>query len=179
MMKRKWLKLGMLVLSVVLVLISSNSLAAWGTRAEDDVFTDSKKIVMVGQAKNDGFLVFECVQGKISASYVESADVSQIQEGMLADLFIKVDDFPGIRLSALSVVRNRNAYAIRAEDPADSVKNILRNLRVGKHRFLLGFETEDNRRLSTSGNLDGSTEAVNKFINACDIELPATMPKKD
>lgn len=175
-MKDKCLTLGILFLSMAL--ISTSSHAAWGTREEYDVFTDSKKIVMVGQTKNSGFLVFECIKERVSASYVESADVSQIHEGMLADLFLKVDDFPRVRLSALSVSRNRNAYAIRAEDPVESVKRILRDLRAGKKQFMLGFETEDNLRLSTNGNLSGSTDAVNQFVTECGITLTVEGAKK-
>lgn len=176
MMKKKRLFLG--ILSLFFALISGNSHAAWGTRTEYDVFTDSEKIVMVGQAKNSSFLVFECIKHRVSASYVESADFSRIHEGMLADLFVKVDDFPRVRLSALTSARNQKAYAVRAEDPEDSIKKILHDLRAGKKRFLLGFETEDNLRLTTNGDLSGSTDAVNKFVKECGIILPSENVKK-
>ncbi|WP_157032550.1 hypothetical protein [Erwinia typographi] len=152
--------------------LAANAYAKWMTEFEDDIFNDAKKVVMVGEVEKAGFLAFECENNILTASYIEAADVSQIQEGIFSDMYIKIDNSPRVRLSGVSVIRNQKSFAMQGDGPTDSIKILIKELHNAKERFLFGFKTEQGGKFSSSGDVDGSTGAVEKFVKACSVDIP-------
>lgn len=162
-----------------LLLVSTSVFADWATKVEDDAFSDSHTAMMFGAETELNGVAFDCSNEELSVSYVEQGDTKKVTPGMPVDMVFKVDDNSAIKLKAHTTVRNNNYLGITS-DAADELKILLAQLKQSKRRLLVGIKSSLNdQKMSFELSSSGSTLAVDKFIKACDIELTATMPKKD
>ncbi|EHM48877.1 hypothetical protein [Hafnia alvei] len=173
-MKNKMLSIGLLGM----LLASSSAFAEWATKVEDDAFSDSHTAMMFGAETELNGVAFDCSSDGISVSYIEQADTKKVTAGLPVDLVFKVDDNSPIKFKAQTAIRNNNYFGITADTP-DELKILLAQLKQAKRRVLVGIKSSLNdQKMSFELSSIGSTTAVNKFIKACNIELPTASPKK-
>ncbi|EEA1793781.1 hypothetical protein NFS79_004575 [Salmonella enterica] len=173
---RSKINTGILVLG--LMLISGSAFADWGTRVEDDAFSDGHTAMMFGAEIAMRGIAFDCSNDTLSVSYIEQADTKDVVDGIPADLVLKVDKNPSVKLKAQTVARNSDYLGVKA-DNADELKVLLAQLKQAKRQVLVGVRFPDaDKKMSFTLNTVGSTTAVNKFIKACNIDLPALDTKK-
>jgi hypothetical protein len=162
-----------------LLFVSASAFADWATKVEDDAFSDSHNAMMFGAETEMNGVAFDCSKEELSVSYIEQGDTKKVTPGMPVDMVFKVDENSAIKLKAHTTIRNNNYFGITA-DSSDELKLLLAQLKQSKRRLLVGIKSSLNdQKMSFELSATGSTVAVNKFTKACNIELPATTPKKD
>ncbi|EAT6024883.1 hypothetical protein GZ440_003556 [Salmonella enterica] len=173
---RSKINTGILVLG--LMLMSGSAFAEWDTKVEDDAFSDGHTATMMGAESLLNGVAFDCSSDSLSVSYIEQADSKKVTENIPVDMLFRVDGNEPVKFNGHTVVRNNNYYGIVGND-VDAIKVLLAQLRQAKRRILVGIKSQENdKKMSFSLNASGSTTAVNKFIKACNIDLPALDAKK-
>lgn len=173
---RNKINTGILVLG--LMLMSGSAFAEWDTKVEDDAFSDGHTATMMGAESLLNGVAFDCSSDSLSVSYIEQADSKKVTENIPVDMLFRVDGNEPVKFNGHTVVRNNNYYGIVGND-VDAIKVLLAQLRQAKRRILVGIKSQENdKKMSFSLNASGSTTAVNKFIKACNIDLPVLDVKK-
>lgn len=170
--------IGAAIFAVGLSMVSGSAFAEWGTKVEDDAFSDSQNAIMVGaneQSDNGGAIIFDCSKDKLSVSYLEPmTNPKDVVDDIPFELVFRVDSNAAIKLNGKSAIRNKEYWGI-VNNNADELKQLLAQLKQSKRRLLVGVRAIINdKKLSFSIGSTGSTNAVNTFVKACGIELPDT-----
>lgn len=148
---------------------SINAYAAWETKTEDDLFNGGKSAMMIAPLNAQAAIAFDCTKESLKMAYLEAEkdpSVSDIQVNMI----VKVDSNEILKFSAKPRVRNNQAIEIYTDQ--EDVAKVLSQLKAAKSKFQLGIAipgTEKKSSLSTG--VTGSTNAVNSFVDACEIKL--------
>ncbi|WP_338804424.1 hypothetical protein WDV76_02835 [Xenorhabdus griffiniae] len=155
---------------VFLLMFSGIANAMWVTQSNENIFNE-KKSLMLGQLSGSSSVVaFDCEDGELSISYLED-DKETDMDGMPMELMIKIDSNPIIKFSAITERRNSNSMGITSGDKNGIIK-VLSQLRNASSKFLVGvIISGTDGKISRSGNVNGSTKAVNKFISDCGIKI--------
>jgi hypothetical protein len=172
-------KLIISVLAVGLSLVSGYASAEWNTKVDDDVFTGGHTAMLAGGDTALNGVIFDCAKDKLSVTYIERGETKDVTEGVPVNMVFKIDQNPPIKFDAFSEVRNNDFFGIKAENN-DAIRLLLNQLRAAKHRVLLGVQSVTNeQKQSYAFSTEGSSGAVNKFIKACEIDLPKVVPVKN
>ncbi|EIJ7821207.1 hypothetical protein LJN20_004710 [Salmonella enterica] len=173
---RSKINTGILVLG--LMLISGSAFANWFTKVQDDAFSDGHTAMMIGSQNTMRGITFDCSSNALSVSYIEQAGAKQITEDSPVNMLFRIDGGAPIKFNAHTTMRNSKYLGIIADD-ADGLKTLLAQLRKAKRQVLLGLQSPGgDEKMSFTFSATGSTIAVNKFIKACNIDLPALDAKK-
>ncbi|WP_455424792.1 hypothetical protein [Dryocola sp. LX212] len=155
------------------ILIPSIVNAQWLTKTDDDLFSGGKKAMLIGSLNNSSSgIIFDCTSTTLSAAYVEMNKTTDMSgESVPVDLIFKVDSNAAVKMDAKMMRRNDTTVQAFSEN-AELAKSVLKSLRDGKKKVMVGIQTTDGgNQSSLSGNVSNSTNAVNKFISACEIKL--------
>lgn len=157
---------------VATALLAPTAHARWVTNTDDDLFSGGKKAMMIGElASSNSAIIFDCTKSNIAMSYVEMDKSSESVADIPMDLVIKIDSGEAAKLDAILSRRNVQSVQISSAD-AEKIKVVLKQLQDAKSKFLMGVQTKDGgNQHSLSGNVSGSTAAVNSFVKACEITL--------
>lgn len=161
------------IIATVFLLTPVLAHAQWVTNTEDDIFNDGKKATLIGTLKNtSSAIVFDCTKKELGVSYIEKDDTSDVSESSsVAEIVFKIDKNPSVAMDGSFSRRNDQYIAIAADD-GDKIKTILRLISDAKGKVLIGIQGKDGgNQASFTGNASNSTNAVNKFVSACDIKL--------
>ncbi|MBT0366188.1 hypothetical protein ISO55_04255 [Morganella morganii subsp. morganii] len=159
-----------LLLSIPILLASYSVHAGWLTEVEESIFGDNKAL-MIGEIKDSkSGIIFLCDKDTLSVSYLElerNSDMNPVPVTFL----MKIDSNPVIEFNTTLQKRNSDSIEARGNDKVKII-SLLKQLSVSKQRFLAGISVDDTDiKYSFSGNVLGSTAAVTKFTNACNIKL--------
>nr|ELR5039325.1 hypothetical protein [Providencia stuartii]ELR5082446.1 hypothetical protein [Providencia stuartii] len=159
-----------LLIFIFTIFASYSVNAAWITNVEESIFGDNKAN-MIGEIKNSkAAIVFQCDKDNLRISYVELGSDKKINPTPVT-LLMKIDDGNVIDFQAVLGRKNSEAVAATADDK-EKIILLLQQLKIAKKKFLAGISVDDSDfKQSFSGNVSGSTTAVNKFITACNINL--------
>lgn len=162
------------IIKIVLLsaLLSPLAHAQWLTNVEDDLFSGGQKAVMIGSlSSSDNAVIFDCSKGKLTASYVEEDKTTDGSLDLPMDLIIKIDGNTATKLDARFSRRNAQTLEVSSDD-SKNITPLLKQLQNAKSKILVGVQTKDGgNQNSFSGDVSGSTTAVNRFVKACEITL--------
>ncbi|HGV9181391.1 TPA: hypothetical protein ACNO4K_005226 [Salmonella enterica subsp. enterica serovar Newport] len=166
------IKSNIIKITLLSALLSPLAHAQWITNVEDDLFSGGQKAVMLGSLTSSGSaVIFDCSKGKLTASYVEEDKLTDDVPNLPMDLIIKIDGNAATKLDASLSRRNAQTLEITSDD-SKSIIPLLKQLQNAKSKILVGVQTKDGGNQSSfSGNVSGSTSAVNSFVKACEITL--------
>ncbi|EBV5083242.1 TPA: hypothetical protein G8V61_004045 [Salmonella enterica] len=171
-------KVKIILLMLALSMASGSAFAEWFTRVQDDAFSDGHTAMMISSQNSMRGITFDCSSETLSVSYIEQTGSRQITEDSPVNMLFRIDGGTPIKFNAHTTIRNSKYLGIIADD-ADGLKTLLAQLRKAKSQVLLGLQSPgDDDKMSFTFNATGSTTAVNKFIKACNIDLPALDAKK-
>lgn len=166
------IKSNIIKITLIAAFFSPLAHAQWLTDTEDDLFSGGKKAMMIGTlTSSSSAIIFDCSKGKLSVAYVEEDKSSDFSADIPADLIIKIDGNTAIKLDAS--LSRRNAQAVQAKsDDLENITPLLKQIQSAKSKVLVGLQTKDGGNQSSfSGNVSGSTAAVDSFVKACEITL--------
>lgn len=168
-MKVKKLALG----AFVLLLVSSSVLADWVTKVDSDAFSKSHTAMMYRNENRSHGIKFYCSNDGLRVAYIEKAGTKKVTEGIPAVLIFKTDGNYPIKLSGRTAIRNADYIGIEAENPEELPK-LLSQISKTKKNILVGVKLSlSDKKMIFSINPSGSSSAVNIFVKACNIRLPA------
>lgn len=146
--------------------------AQWLTKTSDDIFNNGKSAMLIGTLNdtNSG-VIFDCTKKSLSISYVEPDETSKVEQSVPIDLVVKIDKGDAVKFDAEMFRRNDAALGIEASDE-EAIKPLLKALRDAKQKIIIGLQSKDGgNQHSFTGGVSNSTNAVNKFTDACEIKL--------
>ncbi|KLU15135.1 MULTISPECIES: hypothetical protein [Xenorhabdus] len=149
---------------------SSIANAAWITNVEESIFGDNSA-VLIGELKNTkSAIVFKCDSNDLSVSYVELVDDSDIKS-IPATFLMRVDSNQVVEFDTTLQRRNSDAIDAKVTD-REKILSLLKQLSSAKQKVLAGISVDEvDYKQSFSGNVSGSTVAVNKFAKACNLNI--------
>lgn len=159
---------------VLLIMVSSVAHAEWQTKVDDDVFADGgRSAKLLGVATKNTALMFECNKAELSLSYVERGlpDADDF-EGITAEMRLKIGDNKAMKFMAVGRALNDKIAQLKTND-AELIKTALSQLKTTKAKTIFGiFFPQIDFKFTSGISSSHSSQAVNQFIETCNIELP-------
>ncbi|WP_313288368.1 hypothetical protein [Stutzerimonas nitrititolerans] len=157
-------------LTVVLGLaVSATASAEWFAKIEDDIFTDGKKGVLIGDIGPSHALAFDCGEDKLTAALIEEGKEENAGPSMDGQLIIKVDQNPPIKMAATYGQRNPTFRQMISYD-SDSTLKVLKQIQAAQSKILVGVTfPETGSKWSATASVSGSTRETTRFLEACKL----------
>lgn len=164
------MKFSKVALLSVLAMAPIASQAGWETIVRDDVLSDSKTALMLGEVDGNHSLVFDCDSDGLELSLLEGGEWQQHLSAVPAKLVIKVDQQEKHNFEASFYQRNEKNIGIKAE--GGDLNKLLSELKTAKSKVLIGMVIPAaDSKWTGEASAVGSTGAVGKFADACNIKL--------
>lgn len=156
------------ILFALMILVSLSASAQWVAKAEESIFGGSKSTMMGQFTDSKSVILFLCDNDALSVSYIE-LDSKTEMDPVPVSFLVKVDGNQTIEFS--TELRRKNSEVVEARgDDRKKILSILKQLKSSKQKFMVGVSVNNSSmKFSFSGDVIGSTVAVNKFTNACGI----------
>lgn len=149
--------------------LSTTASAGWLAKIEDDIFSDQQIGLLIGEIGPGHALVFDCSEGKLSAALLEEGEAPAQSSLLKAELLIKVDQNPPIKMSAVYANRNAKFNQVISYD-RDLTLKVLKQIQAAQSKILVGTSfPEIDSKWSASASVAGSTRETTRFLEACKL----------
>ncbi|UIP34460.1 hypothetical protein [Stutzerimonas kunmingensis] len=143
--------------------------ANWLTKIDDDIFSDQKVGLLIGEIGPSHALAFDCSEGKLSAALLEEGEAPAQSSLLKAELLIKVDQNPPIKMRAVYANRNAKFNQVISYD-RDLTLKVLKQIQAAQSKILVGTSfPEIDSKWSASASVAGSTRETTRFMEACKL----------
>lgn len=154
---------------VLALIVSSVACAGWQTTTKDDIFSGGKSASMLGEVSSSQAIIFDCAADSLQLALVEKGKVGE-GASELWSMLAKVDGGKIHRFETLQSQRN-DKFIEFGTGETEEILSLLKDLRNAKSTLLLGLQAKNGGKWSGSANVNGSTKAVNDFVQACNLKL--------
>lgn len=170
---------GMIMKKIILLsaLLLNVSFADWFVETQDDIFSGKKNAMLIGDLQaDDRALLFECDGKLLSLHYLEPFDSNM--PNISFKMLFKIDENNIHEFEGDISQRNNKITQITAYVPNYNVKVILNELANAKNKIIVGIAGNAGQ-ISLTGNVRGSTKAVQEFAKICEIDITDSGLLKD
>jgi hypothetical protein len=173
-MRRIWAVI-VLVIGVQAV-CAPDAQAQWTAKVTGpDVFGSTTVVAVVSSVTHNG-LVIQCddkdsleMANIFPATISEMDNMSKIDAGLPAKLFVKVDQGPVKIFDARLRTWNNTYLAFAASERTSDMVALVRSIGAAKSGISIGTEINGHRQSESFGSI-GSTNAINTLIKGCKLD---------
>lgn len=158
-------------LAAILVSTPAAIASSWTVKGGEDLFSSSGKATLLSFIDSSSGIYAQCENKKVSLSFIFRENWDPAYENVSVDFVYRVDNSANIIRRAKFYQHNDKFIGVAIHHGYDSIV-ALNAFSKAKKSILVGFDFGKGRA-SESASIRGSTAAIKRFWDACDIDVQA------
>lgn len=164
-----------IVVAILIALISEASATSWGVKIEDDLFSQKKKVTLIGVIDRDSFVYADCRNGNLSLAFIMRTQWKGHLSSIPVALVYQVDKKASQHQSASFYEHNDRFTGVKVTD-SYSVVAALDSFSKAKSSILIGFMAGAGKyTASEQVSVSGSTKAIRSYFSACEVDTQSVL----